>query len=62
MAGTLFAEPDPTTPEGAEDAEPVERLRVLGQPLRIRLIDRLDRRGEVTVSALAEELGVTALT
>jgi DNA-binding transcriptional ArsR family regulator len=34
-----------------------ERLRVLGQPLRVRLIDLLDREGEMAVGALAERLG-----
>lgn len=32
------------------------RRRVLGQPVRVRLIDRLDRRGEANVQALADEL------
>lgn len=36
------------------------RLRVLGQPLRVRLIDRLDRAGEASVQAIANEVGVTA--
>lgn len=31
-------------------------LRVLGQPVRVRLIDRLDRLGEAHVQALADEL------
>jgi ArsR family transcriptional regulator len=31
----------------------------LGQPLRIRLIDLLELRGETTVQALADELGAT---
>ncbi len=35
------------------------RLRVLGQPLRIRLVDLLELRGETTVQALADELGAT---
>lgn len=33
------------------------RLRVLGQPLRVRLIDLLEREGEMAVGALAEALG-----
>lgn len=35
------------------------RLQVLGQPLRIRLIDQLERHGEVSVQALADEAGVS---
>lgn len=35
------------------------RLRVLGQPLRVRLIDHLDRSGEAHVQALADELAAT---
>ncbi len=35
------------------------RFRVLGQPLRVRLIDLLKLRGETTVQALADELGAT---
>jgi len=35
------------------------RLRLLGQPLRIRLIDLLELRGETTVQALTDELGAT---
>lgn len=33
-----------------------ERLRVLGQPVRVRLIDRLDEDGQRTVGTLAEAL------
>lgn len=33
-----------------------ERLHVLGQPVRVRLVDRLDMDGERTVGALAEVL------
>jgi DNA-binding transcriptional ArsR family regulator len=33
-----------------------ERFGVLAQPLRIKLIDRLDERGEATVQELAEVL------
>lgn len=36
------------------------RLRVLGQPVRIRLVDRLDAAGEASVQALADDLGLTA--
>lgn len=35
------------------------RLRVLGQPVRLRLIDRLEYRGETHVQALADELATT---
>lgn len=35
------------------------RLRVLGQPMRVRIIDRLDRVGEARVQALADELEAT---
>lgn len=35
------------------------RLRLLGQPVRVRLIDRLDRVGEAHVQQLADELGAT---
>lgn len=34
-------------------------LRLLGQPFRVRLIDRLDRIGEAHVQQLADELGTT---
>ncbi len=34
------------------------RFRVIGEPMRIRLLDRL-RDGEATVSALAAELGAS---
>ena len=34
-----------------------ERLRILGQPLRVRLIDLLDREGEMPVGVLADMLG-----
>ncbi|MDQ3630720.1 MAG: metalloregulator ArsR/SmtB family transcription factor [Actinomycetota bacterium] len=35
------------------------RLRLLGQPFRVRLIDRLDQIGEAHVQQLADELGTT---
>lgn len=35
------------------------RLRVLGQPVRVRLIDQLERSGEIHVQALADELATT---
>lgn len=35
----------------------VGRLRVLGQPLRVQLVDLLEREGEMAVGALAEALG-----
>lgn len=35
-----------------------DRLRALGQPSRIRIIDHLDRHGETTVQALADLLEV----
>lgn len=34
-----------------------QRLRVLGQPVRVRLVDLLDRHGEMAVGALADALG-----
>jgi DNA-binding transcriptional ArsR family regulator len=36
-----------------------ERLGVLAQPLRIRLVDRLDEHGEATVQQLADALGAS---
>ncbi|UJA21643.1 helix-turn-helix transcriptional regulator [Thermoleophilia bacterium SCSIO 60948] len=33
-----------------------DRLRVLGQPVRVRMLDRLDADGEQTVGALADAL------
>lgn len=35
------------------------RLQLLGQPIRIRLVERLEARGEMTVQALADELNAT---
>jgi DNA-binding transcriptional ArsR family regulator len=35
------------------------RFRVLGQPMRVRLIEELERRGQANVQALADELSTT---
>lgn len=35
------------------------RLRVLGQPMRVRIVDRLDRLGKTHVQALADALAAT---
>jgi ArsR family transcriptional regulator len=35
------------------------RFRVLGQPMRVHLLDELDRRGETNVQTLADELSAT---
>jgi ArsR family transcriptional regulator len=35
------------------------RFRALGQPLRVRIIDHLDRHGETNVQALADALGIS---
>lgn len=35
------------------------RLRMLGQPVRARLLDRLDLEGEAHVQTLADELAAT---
>lgn len=35
------------------------RLQLLGQPLRIRVIDHLERHGEVNVQGLADALAAT---
>jgi len=45
----------PISPETAEII--AERLRVLGQPVRVRLVDTLEREVEMSVGALGEELG-----
>lgn len=37
-----------------------ERLRILGAPVRVRLVDVLDRDGEQSVGGLASTLGETA--
>lgn len=34
-------------------------LKVLGQPVRVRLIETLERKGEASVSELAEAVGVS---
>jgi DNA-binding transcriptional ArsR family regulator len=39
-----------------------ERLRVLGQPVRVRTIDALARHGEQSVGALATSIGENILT
>jgi len=36
------------------------RLQVLGQPLRIRLVDQLDLEGELSVGEIAASLGITS--
>lgn len=36
------------------------RLQVLGQPLRIRLVDRLDLDEELSVGEIATRLGITS--
>src|SRR5665648_558799 len=36
------------------------RMQVLGQPLRIRVIDLLEQRGETTVQAIADQLGTSS--
>lgn len=36
------------------------RLQVVGQPQRIRLLDRLDREGVASVGQLADDLGVSS--
>jgi ArsR family transcriptional regulator len=41
--------------------EPIARqLQVLGQPIRIRLVDRLDLDGELSVGAIAANLDITS--
>lgn len=50
-----FHSAGPINPETAEVI--AERLRVLGQPVRVRLVDTLEREGEMSVGALAEKLG-----
>lgn len=37
----------------------VHRLTVLGQPLRIRIVEQLDLEGELCVQALADAMGAT---
>lgn len=36
-----------------------QRLRAIGQPLRVLLVIALDRRGEASVSELADEAGLS---
>jgi DNA-binding transcriptional ArsR family regulator len=36
-----------------------QRLRVLGQPVRVRILDVLETAGEITVQELADELKAT---
>jgi DNA-binding transcriptional ArsR family regulator len=56
--GVEVALPRPI-PEGL--LEPLAgRLRVLGEPLRIRLVELLDREGELSVGELAGELQVSS--
>lgn len=53
--------PSPTVPHPLPDALVeliAQRFRVLGEPMRIRLLDRL-RDGEATVAELQEALGAT---
>lgn len=45
----------PISPAAAEAI--AERMRVLSQPVRVRLLDRLDDEGELTVGALANAVG-----
>ncbi|HEX2507842.1 MAG TPA: metalloregulator ArsR/SmtB family transcription factor [Miltoncostaeaceae bacterium] len=55
------AEPRPAEHHALSDAlvEVIaERFRVLGEPMRIRILDRL-RDGEATVGRLADDLGTT---
>ncbi len=47
-------------PVSVSEAESIGRhLALIGQPVRIRLIEALDRCGEMTVQALALEVGVS---
>lgn len=55
--GLRLSGPRPVAVTAAEAI--AERLRVLAQPVRVRLIDALDRNGEMSVEALAEALGVS---
>ena len=36
-----------------------QRLRVLGQPVRVRIVDVLEDAGEMTVQVLADEIDAT---
>ena len=47
-------------PVSASSAELLARhLKVIGQPVRVRLIETLDRAGEASVGDLAEAVGVS---
>jgi DNA-binding transcriptional ArsR family regulator len=48
----------PVSPEVAEQIG--HYLSVIGQPVRLRLIDALERQGELPVKELAKAVGVTA--
>jgi DNA-binding transcriptional ArsR family regulator len=60
--------PNPTTPPPVEIPHPVptqlaeivaQRFRVLGEPMRIRLLDKLRHQDSATVSELQEALGAS---
>lgn len=54
---TAMNEPSLARPAPPLVAEAIaQRLRILGQPVRVLLIDRLDEEGERTVGALAAAL------
>ena len=56
MADPTTPIPHPVPPELAELI--AQRLRVIGDPVRIRLLDHL-REGEASVASLTESLGAT---
>jgi DNA-binding transcriptional ArsR family regulator len=56
MADLVTLIPHPVSPELAELI--AQRLRVIGDPVRIRLLDRLSD-GEASVASLTETLGAT---
>lgn len=56
MADLVVSIPHPVPPELAELI--AQRLRVIGDPVRIRLLDHL-RDGEASVASLTETLGAT---
>lgn len=56
MADLWISIPYPLSPELAELI--AQRLRVIGDPVRIRLLDHL-REGEASVASLTETLGAT---
>jgi DNA-binding transcriptional ArsR family regulator len=56
MADLTTSIPHPVPPELAELI--AQRLRVIGDPVRIRLLDHL-REGEASVASLTETLGAT---